>query len=176
MTEEQVISNARIHLEKGDITDQEIEAFVYYATNDLKLGSGFGTAISSRGGPTIQKELDEIGPVETCTAVTSNAGSMKAQKIIHAVGPKFQEEDMEGKLRKTMENSLLQAEENGIKKVGFPPMGTGFYGMPLDGCARIMISTIQQHLSGGSGLEEVVIFLADTREYKPFESALAELA
>jgi O-acetyl-ADP-ribose deacetylase (regulator of RNase III) len=176
MTEERLIANGKIRLEKGDITDQEIDAFVYYATNDLKLGSGFGTAISSRGGPTIQKELDEIGPVETCTAVISNAGTMKAQKIIHAVGPKFQEQDMEGKLRKTMENSLLQAEENGIKKVGFPPMGAGFYGMPLDGCARIMISTIQQHLSGECGLEEVVIFLADTREYTPFQSALNELA
>ncbi len=175
MTEERVVASARIRLEKGDITDQEIDAFVYYATNDLKLGPGFGTAISSRGGPTIQQELDAIGPVEACSAVISNAGTMKAKKIIHAVGPKFQEEDMEGKLRKTMENSLLQAETNGIKRVAFPPMGAGFYGMPLDSCARVMLSSIKQHLSGESGLEEVVIFVADKREYEPFRNALADL-
>ena len=176
MTEERVIGNSRIRLEKGDITDQEIDAFVYYATNDLKLGSGFGTAISSRGGPTIQKELDEIGEVETCTAVISNAGSMKAEKIIHAVGPRFQEEDIEEKLRRTMENSLLEAEKSGIKRLAFPPMGAGFYGVPLDSCARIMVSSINKHLSGESGLEEVVIFVADKREYAPFASALADLA
>jgi O-acetyl-ADP-ribose deacetylase (regulator of RNase III) len=176
MTEERVIGKSKIRLEKGDITDQEIDAFVYYATNDLKLGSGFGTAISSRGGPTIQKELDEIGEVETCAAVISTAGSMKAEKIIHAVGPKFQEEGMEAKLRKTMENSLLQAEKNGIKKLAFPPMGAGFYGIPLDSCAKIMISSLKEHLSGESGLEEVVIFVNDKREYDPFKSALAGLA
>jgi O-acetyl-ADP-ribose deacetylase (regulator of RNase III) len=101
---------------------------------------------------------------------------MKAEKIIHAVGPKFQEQEMENKLRKTMENSLLEAEKNGIKKIAFPPMGAGFYGVPLDACARIMIGSIQQHLSGESGLEEVVIFVADKREYDPFKSALADIA
>jgi O-acetyl-ADP-ribose deacetylase (regulator of RNase III) len=175
MTEERVIGNSRIRLEKGDITDQEIEAFVFYATNDLKLGSGFGTAISSRGGPTIQKELDELAPVETCSAVVSGAGTMKAQKIIHAVGPKFQEPDLEDKLLKTVESSLNQAEQSGIKQVAFPPMGAGFYGVPIDSCARIMVSAIQNHLSGNSGLEEIVIYVADTREYEPFKNALANL-
>ena len=65
MPDERIIGDTALRLKIGDVTNQEIDAFVYYAQHDLKLGSGFGTAISSRGGPTIQKELNEIGPLET---------------------------------------------------------------------------------------------------------------
>ena len=176
MLEKRVIANTTLRVEKGDITDQEIDAFVYYAQEDLKLGSGFGTAISSRGGPTIQKELDEVAPAGPCAAVLSNAGTMKADKIIHAVGPKFQEDDIEGKLRKTMENTLRCAEENGIARLAFPPMGAGFYGIPLDTCAGVMLDAIRQHISNGTGLKEIVIYVADKREFDPFRALLAKLA
>jgi O-acetyl-ADP-ribose deacetylase (regulator of RNase III) len=176
MMEERVIAKTTLRVAKGDVTDQEIDAFVYYATEDLKLGSGFGTAISSRGGPTIQKELDEVAPLEPCAAVISNAGTMKADKIIHAVGPRFQEEGIEDKLRKTMESALRCADENGVKRVAFPPMGTGFYGVPLDTSASIMMDAIKQHLSGESGLKEIIIYVADKREFDPFKARLSELA
>lgn len=176
MMEERVIANTTLRVEKGDLTDQEIDAFVYYAQQDLKLGSGFGTAISSRGGPTIQKELDEVAPIEPGAAVVTNAGTMKANKIIHAVGPRFQEEDIESKLRTTMENALRCAETSGIEHIAFPPMGTGFYGIPLDTCASVMLGAIKQHVSGVTGLKEIVIYVADKREFDPFKNRLAELA
>lgn len=46
---------------------------------------------------------------------------MKATHIIHAAGPKFQEEDLEKKLRETMTNSLRAAETAGISQVAFSP-------------------------------------------------------
>ena len=61
MPEEKIVNKSKIRLETADITDLDIEAFVYYASEDLQLGSGFGTCISLRGGPSVQKELEEIG-------------------------------------------------------------------------------------------------------------------
>jgi O-acetyl-ADP-ribose deacetylase (regulator of RNase III) len=90
----------------------------------LKLGAGFGGAIAVRGGPQIQKDLDKLAPVGPYQAVISNAGELKAKYIIHANGPKFQEEDMEGKIKTTIINSLKLADEKGIKKIAFPPMGS----------------------------------------------------
>jgi O-acetyl-ADP-ribose deacetylase (regulator of RNase III) len=175
MPEERVIGNTKVRLEKGDPTDIEIDAFVFYAQHDLKLGSGFGTAISGRGGPAIQKELDEIGSAETCDAVITGAGNMKAKKIIHAVGPRFQEEDMEGKLRKTMANTLRLAEENEIRTLAFPPMGSGFYGVPLDMCADVMLGAIRDYLSKQSALEQIAIIVMDQREFTPFQAKFATL-
>jgi O-acetyl-ADP-ribose deacetylase (regulator of RNase III) len=176
MPEERVIGQTKIRLDKDDLTAMETDALVFYAQHDLKLGSGFGTAISGRGGPTIQKELDEKGAIETCEAVVTSAGNMNAKKIIHAVGPRFQELDMEGKLRKTMENTLrLAEEEEEIRTLAFPPMGAGFYGVPLEICAGVMLDAIRDHASGGSRIEQIDIIVMDNREYTPFAARFATL-
>jgi len=169
MTDSIKVKNSNLRLLKGDITDLDIESFVYYATENLALGSGFGTAISVRGGPKIQKELDEIGKLKITEAVISSAGEMKAKYIIHANGPKFQEENLPEKLKQTIINSLKKAEEKGIKAIAFPPMGAGFYGVPLDQSAEITLTTIKEYLSGETKLEDAVVCLNDNREYIPFE-------
>ena len=150
----------------------DVEAFVFYAQHNLNLGSGFGTAISTRGGPKIQEELKQYGTLETTEAVVSEAGMLKAKHIIHAVGPRFKETDLDEKLRKTVLNSLIKVDERGIKQVAFPAMGTGFYGIPLELCATVMIDTITDYLHGSTHLEEVIICVMDTREYQPFANQM----
>lgn len=174
MTEKK-INGKNIRLVKGDVTDIDVEAFTFYATEDLALGSGYGTAISIRGGPSIQEELKDLAPVAVGEAVVSGAGEMKADYIIHAVGPKFQEQDEEAKLRKTMVSVLKRAEEKGIKRLAFPPMGSGFYGIPPELCANVMLETIKEHLNGSTNLDEVIICTPDTREVNPFTSKLEAL-
>jgi O-acetyl-ADP-ribose deacetylase (regulator of RNase III) len=169
------IRDSILRLIRGDITELDVDGFVFYAQPDLALGSGFGGAISVRGGPSIQKELDELGPVETGGVVVTEAGKLQAGFIVHAVGPRFNEDDTEGKLRTTVLNSLKAAEEKGAKRIAFPPMGTGFYAVPLDICARVMIETINAYLEGETGIEEVVICVVDQRELTPFEAQLASL-
>jgi len=177
---EAVSDGTRIHrttvrLIRDDITDLDIDAFVFYAQNDLVLGSGFGNAITVRGGPNIQKELDELAPVEAGEAVVSDAGGLKAKDIIHAVGPKFQEEDTEGKLHTTMLNALKRAEEKGIERIAFPAMGAGYYGIPPGTCATVMLAALKDYLGSETGINEVVICVFDTPQYDAFQNALAAL-
>ena len=171
---EKQIGNKVLRLVRGDLTDMEIEAFVFDITDDVKLGSGFGGAIQQRGGIVIQKQLDEIGSCPTGEAVVTEAGILKADWIIHANGPKFREEDEEGKLRKTVQSALARAEEKGVKRLAFPPMGTGLYQVPLDLCSRVMVKTISDHLANGSTLEEVLIAAPDNREFDPFKAQIQE--
>jgi O-acetyl-ADP-ribose deacetylase (regulator of RNase III) len=102
MPDELKVNKSIIRLIKTDITDLEIDSFVYYAQHDLALGSGFGTSISIRGGPSVQEELKKYGSVNTTDVVVTAAGEMKAKQIIHAVGPRFQEEELESKLKATI--------------------------------------------------------------------------
>lgn len=169
------IKRSSVRLIKGDITLIEVDAFVFYAQHDLALGSGFGGAVSVRGGPSVQKELDELGPLETGQVMVTEAGKLTASFIIHAVGPRFTEDDMEGKLRTTVANSLKAAEEKGVKRLAMPAMGAGFYGVPLDMCAKVMVETIKSYLEGETGIEEVIICVIDRREFAPFEAQLASL-
>jgi O-acetyl-ADP-ribose deacetylase (regulator of RNase III) len=169
------IKNSTLSLMKADVTTVDMDSFVFYAQNDLSLGSGYGTAIALRGGPAIRKELQNLGPLEVTEATVTSAGNLKARYIIHAVGPKFQEEGSEQKLKLTINNFLRRAEEKGIKSIALPPMGTGFYGVPLDVSARVTIETIAEYLKNGTEIQDVVICAMDTREYKPFEEQLKTL-
>lgn len=169
------IGRSTVRLIRGDITMLDVDAFVFYARHDLALGSGFGNAISVRGGPSIKKELDELGPLQTGEAVATGAGNLNASYIIHAVGPRFNEPDTEAKLRATVLNALRAAEEKGAKRVALPPMGAGFYAIPLDVCSSVMVRAIKAYLEGETNIEEVLLCVMDQREYAPFESQLASL-
>jgi len=166
---ENKINDTIIRLQKGDQTAMEIESIVHYASPDLVLGAGFGSAIAARGGMSIQEELKPFGTIATGEAVVTAAGELNSNYIIHAVGPRFQEEDTEQKLETTMQSALGAAKDKGILKVAFPPMGTGFYGIPLDVCARVMLQSIKNHVSDGSSLNEIIICVLDDREYKAFQ-------
>jgi len=174
MTEKN-INGKSVRVMKGDVTDLDVDAFVFYAAENLVLGSGYGTAVSVRGGPSVQEECKKLAPVAVGEAVVTGAGQMKASFIIHAVGPRFQEKEEEAKLRKTLVSVLKRAEEKGIKRLAIPPLGTGFYGIQVDLCARVMLQTLKEHLNGKSQLEEVIICARDTREVKPFSSQLEAL-
>ena len=173
MSDSVTIRRTAVRLVQDDITNLEIESFVFYARPDLKLGSGFGTAISVRGGPTIQEELNTLGERAVTDVVLTAAGELRAQSIVHAVGPSFQEPNLEAKLEATITNVLTTVAHRGIKRLAFPAMGAGFYGVPLPVCADIMLSTITRFLeSGESSLEEIVICVLDNRELNPFRDRL----
>jgi len=167
------VGRSSVRLVRGDITEMDADAFVFYARADLALGSGFGTAIMQRGGPSIQKELSRLGPVETGQAVVTGAGNLKAGYIVHAVGPKFHEPDTEAKLHLTVLSALKAAEAKGVKRIALPPMGAGFYAVPLDLCARVMVEAIEEYLRGETNIAEVVLCVMDQREFAPFRAQLS---
>jgi len=176
MTAEKKINQTVLRVIRDDITMLSVEGFVFYAQPDLQLGSGFGNAIAIRGGPAIQEELKKLGPQEVGAVVITGAGDLKARHILHAVGPRFQEENLESKLRATAENILARADENGLENIALPAIGAGFYGIPLDTCARVALETVKKYVQGSTKLKEVIFCLRDSKEFTTFKSALEALA
>jgi O-acetyl-ADP-ribose deacetylase (regulator of RNase III) len=173
--EERKVNQSVIRIQIGFITDLEIEAIVHYARADLVLGAGFGGAIATTGGPKIQEELKAFGSRKTTDAVVTGGGNLKAKFIIHAVGPQFEEEGYEHKLDSTIRNALKQAEEKGIQHVAFPAMGAGFYGVPLEACARISMETVKNFLDESGKIKEVLFCLRDIREYEAFREQMSRI-
>jgi O-acetyl-ADP-ribose deacetylase len=160
----------------GFITEMKhVDAIVYYARPDLALGSGFGSAIATQGGPKIQEELKKIGNALVTEVVVTSGGQLQAKYILHAVGPRFQEEGAEQKLKNTMVNTLRKAEEYKLQKIAFPAMGAGFYGIPLAACAHLTLEAVRDFLLNANSLREVVFCLRDNREYKPFQERLEKM-
>ncbi len=170
MTVEKKVGSKTIRLMKADITDIEVDAFVYDIMEDVKLGTGYGGAIMARGGKVVQDELDAIGACKKGEAIITSAGRMKSNKIIHVNGPKFHEPDQQGILKSVVISALNLAQENGVTELAFPPIGTGFYQVDINMCAKVMVETVADHLKGNDGAPNVCFVGLDTREYKPLHA------
>ena len=157
---------------QGDITEQDVDAIVNAANHTLLGGGGVDGAIHRRGGPEIlaecQKLREEQYPdgLPTGQAVATKAGRLKAQWVIHAVGPTYAEsKDKSQLLADCFRNSLRIADELGVGTVAFPAISTGIYRWPLDDAARIALNTVR---NSDTRVDEVRFVLFDRRAYDAF--------
>ncbi len=157
---------------RGDITQLELDALVNAANNRLWMGGGVAGALKRAGGKEIEDEALTKGPIPIGEAIVTGAGKLKAKYVIHAAVMGQDLKTDADKIRQATKNSLLRADEIGIKSIAFPALGTGVGGFPLDECARIMISEVRQHSTGETGLERVVFALYGEPAYQAFKQEL----
>jgi len=172
------VGQTEIIIEKGDITDQKLDAIVNAANSRLVLGAGVAGAIRRKGGPRIQEECKIKYPRGTSvgSAVITTAGDLPAKYVIHTVGPRMGEGDEDAKLKNATINTLICAEENGIKTLAFPAISTGIFGFPLDRCAEIMLtSTVKFLQDEKTHLKKVVFVLYDQEAYETFKKKYDEI-
>jgi len=172
---EKKFGNSTIEIVEGDITLLDSDAIVNAANARLRLGGGVAGAIRNRGGPSIQRECDEIGGTFVGGAVITGGGELKARHVIHAVGPRMGEGDEDEKLKNAALNSLKIADENGLKSIAFPAVSTGIFGCPVERCARIMLKTAAGYLTAGSGIEKVTFCLFGKAAKKIFAGTLESM-
>ena len=161
----------RIRLEEGDITQSEVDAIVNAANTSLLLGAGVAGAIRERGGPDIQRECDEHGPIPLGEAALTGAGKLPARYVIHAAGMELGGQVSDESLRSCTRAALELANRHGLRSVAFPAIGTGVGGYPIQKCAEVMLAEVQRHAeSGSSSLEEVRFVLFGEPTYRVFEA------
>jgi O-acetyl-ADP-ribose deacetylase len=166
---------AKISMRQGDLTDADVDAIVNAANNDLMLGGGVAGAIRVRGGPTIQQECDKIGPIALGEAAITGAGALRARHVIHAASMRLGQSTSEANLRTATCNSLMRANENALKSIAFPAIGTGIAGFPIERCAEVMLEEVRAHLNGLTTLERVDFVLFDRRSLEVFARVLAAM-
>ena len=166
---------AKIALRQGDLTDADVDAIVNAANNDLILGGGVAGAIRVKGGPAIQQECNKIGSIALGEAAITGAGRLRARHVIHAASMRLGESTSEANLRAATRNSLMRANENSLKTIAFPAIGTGIAGFPIEQCAKVMLNEVRAHLGGPTTLERVEFVLFDNRTLELFSRVLAAM-
>ncbi len=165
----------RIEIRQGDLTEMDVDAIVNAANNDLQLGGGVAGAIRRKGGPQIQAECDEIGAIPVGGAAITSGGKLKARHVIHAASMQLGGRTSAQSLRSSTAHSLRIAEQNGLKSIAFPAVGTGIAGFPLRECAEIMLRETVKHLERPTSLEKVYFVLFDKEALDTFTQTFAEL-
>ncbi|KUK14218.1 MAG: macro domain-containing protein [Synergistetes bacterium] len=168
------IGKAVIRLQKGDITDLEVDAIVNAANNHLWMGAGVAGAIKKRGGEEIEREAVSKGPIPIGEAIVTKAGKLKAKYVIHAAVMGQDLKTSERMIREATYNSLLRADELSLRSIAFPAFGTGVGGFPFDRCAKAMLDEVRLYLTEteNTNLEEIIFVLYTEEVFKAFEREL----
>jgi O-acetyl-ADP-ribose deacetylase len=166
-----------IDLLLGDITDQNADAIVNAANEQLAPGGGVCGAIHRAGGPAIWEECNAIvekqGPLPTGKAVATTAGKMKARHVIHTVGPVWQggERGEPEKLASCYRESIRVADKLKLKSIAFPSISTGIFGYPVALAAPVALQAVAEALPSSQNVREVRFVLFGASTMRVFQQA-----
>lgn len=168
-----------IQVVSGDITKLHVDAIVNAANNSLLGGGGVDGAIHRAGGPAILKECIEIrnrqGDCPTGEAVITTGGKLKAQHVIHTVGPVWNggNTNEDQLLANAYRNSLKLADSRHLNSIAFPNISTGIYGFPKKRAAEIAVREVRLFLADKHhSVKEVTFCCFDDDNYQIYKNLL----
>ena len=167
------VGNASISIERGDLTDREVDALVNPANTALTMTTGVAAAIKRKGGVIIEEEAIRQGPVEIGEAVLTPGGNLQATHVIHAavMGPDLKTDaEVVGRATRAV---LAVADKHRLTSIAMPALGTGVGHVAPAAAADAMLEAVAAHLKGGkTALKRVVFVLYQDDAYRAFTDTL----
>ena len=161
-----------IELVRGNIVDEESDAIVNAANGSLLGGGGVDGAIHTAAGPALLAECRKLGGCATGAAKLTAGYRLRAQYIIHAVGPVYRGTKNDALLLASAYDACLEiARAQGFASVSFPAISTGIYGYPLEEAAPIALTTVREAMQRNPKLSRVRFVLFSTAALRAYERA-----
>ncbi|MBI2202914.1 MAG: macro domain-containing protein [Candidatus Rokubacteria bacterium] len=167
------IGPSSVAIERGDITDAEVDAIVNAANATLAMSTGVASAIKRKGGVIIEEEAMRQGPVEVGEVVLTTGGNLAATHVVHAavMGPDLKTDA--DTITRTTRAVLSLADKHRLTSLALPALGTGVGHVPPNVSADAMINTVVAHVkAGASTLRKIVFVLYEDATVKAFSEAL----
>lgn len=172
------LNGTQLELIEADITELDVEAIVNAANEYLAHGGGVAAAIVRAGGRVIQEESDtwvrDHGPVGPGEAAVTTGGALQASRVVHVVGPRFQEgQDNETMLHAATQAALSAASSSGARSVALPAISAGIFGYPPAEATAVVASAVLDWLDDHQGgLDEVRLVALDADTAQLFAKGL----
>lgn len=172
-------SSGSIVVLHGDLTHQDVDAIVNAANERLTHGGGVAAAIVEAGGSTIQEQshqwVREHGPVAPGAAAVTGAGRLRADMVVHVVGPRYQPgADNEALLGEAAHAALSAAAGAGARSVALPAISAGIFGYPTGDATRVIAGACRAWMTDHPGaLDEIRLVGFDIETVRAFERAMA---
>lgn len=150
-----------IKVEQKDITEMKVDAVVNAANRKLAMGGGVCGAIFKKAGSAQLKEAcSKFKGCKTGHAVITPGFNLKAEYIIHAVGPIWRGGDGgEAELLfDAYKNSLSLAKENNCRSIAFPLISSGIYGYPKKEAWEIAVKSCMDFINDNHDYPIEIVF------------------
>lgn len=168
---------------KADMCSYPVDAVVNASNMDLKHNGGLAGALLKAAGPQLQDECDKLinrdGQLKPGDCViTSAGGKLSCKKVIHAVGPTFDQAKPQkplAQLKRVVKGSLELAEKNGCASVALPAISRNL-GFPLDLCAQTIVKAVKEHCDEecDDTLKRIHLVNNDDRSNQAMEEAVRQ--
>ncbi|XP_059822322.1 protein mono-ADP-ribosyltransferase PARP9 [Hypanus sabinus] len=130
------------------LAKHKVDAIVNIANEYLKHDHGVARALALQAGHEFEMESNSLvqayGAVPVGTAVVTGGGHLPCKKVIHAVGPvwnQYPDSECDRLLLYSIKNSLLLANELGMTSVAIPAVSSE-NGFPLQRCAELIVNAV----------------------------------
>ena len=143
-------ASARIEIVRADITTLDVDVIVNAANSRLIPGGGVDGAINKAAGPELGNAMMAIGRCPTGEAVITPGFGLKAKRVIHTVAPVYAQHPQNKVwqlLANCYRNSLALAQGSDARRIAFPSLGTGVYGIPIKKGCVVAIDEAKAHLA-----------------------------
>ena len=165
-----------VQVKKGDITEETTDAIVVVSNPnlDLSIGGGAGAAILRKGGSSIQRKCNQLGPQQPGTVVSMKTENLKAKHLLHMVP---EDRMSSADVKDLVVQCLQKADSLNLTSVSFPAIGTGMLGLSAKDCAKIMLSAaVDYSKENPRNLELVRITIFQPSMLRDFLSVMKSMA
>lgn len=138
-----------VEIRKIGITKLAVDAIVNAANDALLQGSGVcGAIFNEAGAARLQKACDRYGGCPTGQAVITPGFALKADYIIHAVGPRWSGGHRGEKqaLFSCYQAALQLALEHRCRSIAFPLISAGIFGYPKAEAWAVALDAVEDFL------------------------------
>ena len=168
------MTNDRLKLLLGDITQLPVDAIVNAANTALEDGAGVNGAVHRAAGPALAEACVALNGCAVGQAKLTSGFQLPARHIIHTVGPIWRGGNKgESKLLASCYyESLKLALDSHLKTIAFPAISCGIFGYPPNQAAMIAIKESLNFLELHPEIEAIYLVCFEASTYEAYTQAL----
>ena len=166
---------ARIEIDvwQGEIAELEVDALVVPANESLFMTSGVAASVKRHGGEEIERDAVDQGPAGPGTAMATQAGSLAAAYVIHAVGVGHDRIADRERLAAAIRTALAFAEPLQLRRLAISLIGVEHGAFTPSEAAEVLVEELTGDALERQVLESIVIATANAAETLAVTAALA---
>lgn len=172
------IRNVTLRIAFGDMTKVKTDAYIVPHFNDGASYQGVGGAVARAGA---LKGIDEYrnliikkGQLNFGTVLLSDSHGGNSNKLLHVASVNSAPEQEFAVVNTSIYNALRTAEENGVKSVASPALGTGIIGnLTPEQSAKSILSAVKQFADEGRNIDFSIVIYGDKGAYNDFVKTLS---
>ncbi len=167
----------RLEIVVGNIVKQpDLEALVNSANANLRLGSGVAGAIHTAAGPRLEEYCKPYAPLAYGSFLVTPGFKLPNPWVIHVRAASYtNHDDAPLILEEALVAMLKASEDNHLRSIGYPAIGTGVFAFPAELAASITARVLSRHLDIAPHLQLSRLCVSDDNLLAVYQHAFEEV-